>query len=353
MNPQILIYGATGYTGKLTAEYARQQGMQPVLAGRSEAKVREVAEPLGFSWRVASLDDADSLDRALEGMQVVLHIAGPFSATSAPMVAACLRCGVHYLDITGEIDVFETLANRSDEARERGVMIMPGVGFDVVPTDCAAAWLKEQLPDATHLRLYIQGLENPSRGTAKTGWEMLGGLARLRRDGEIISLGAPHSRPMDFGQGAVECTTASWSDVSAAYYTTGIRNIEVLFKVIPGMKLGYFVSRYFGWFIRTGFIQSLVKLVLDKGNDGPDEAYRRTNKCVIVGEVVNQQGERRATRISTCNGYNFTALAALRIAEKVCRGSARPGFHTPGGLFGPDLVLEIPESVRTNLSQEA
>ena len=193
MNPQILIYGATGYTGKLTAEYARQQGMQPVLAGRSEAKVREVAEPLGFAWRVASLDDADSLDRALEGMQVVLHIAGPFSATSAPMVAACLRCGVHYLDITGEIDVFETLANRSDEARERGVMIMPGVGFDVVPTDCAAAWLKEQLPDATHLRLYIQGLENPSRGTAKTGWEMLGGLARLRRDGEIISLGAPPS----------------------------------------------------------------------------------------------------------------------------------------------------------------
>jgi short subunit dehydrogenase-like uncharacterized protein len=98
----------------------------------------------------------------------VLCAAGPFSATSRPVADACLRNRVHYLDITGEIDVFEALAARDAEAKARGIMLLPGVGFDVAPSDCLAAHLKRRLPDANDLRPYLSLRANTSRGTAKT-----------------------------------------------------------------------------------------------------------------------------------------------------------------------------------------
>jgi len=165
----VLIYGATGYTGKLVAERAKAIGMTPILAGRNADKVRAVAERLGFEWRAADINDPAALDRALAGIEVVLHIAGPFSATSRQMADACIRNKAHYLDITGEIAVIEALASRSNEAAAAGVMLMPGVGFDVVPSDCLAARVAGRVKNPTKLTLAIGGLEKASRGTlAKT-----------------------------------------------------------------------------------------------------------------------------------------------------------------------------------------
>ena len=98
----------------------------------------------------------------------MLHIAGPFSATSKPMADACLRTGTHYFDITGEIDVFEALAARDAEATKAGIMLLPGVGFDVVPSDCLAVHLKQRMPDAIDLKISIGGLNALSHGTAKS-----------------------------------------------------------------------------------------------------------------------------------------------------------------------------------------
>src|SRR5690606_37223372 len=150
----------------------------------------------------------------LSQVDVVLHIAGPFSQTSQPMVDACLRTGTHYLDITGEIDVFEACAARDEAAQKAGVMIMPGVGFDVVPSDCLAAHMKARLPDATELTLAISGLGHMSHGTAKTGVESIGKGTRIRRGGRIVTSRKPLHREIDFGQGAKSCIAIGWGDVS-------------------------------------------------------------------------------------------------------------------------------------------
>ncbi|MEP6985562.1 MAG: saccharopine dehydrogenase NADP-binding domain-containing protein, partial [Chloroflexota bacterium] len=96
-----MIYGATGYTGKLVAEEAVRRGHKPLLAGRSAAKLRPLAESLGLEYAVVSLDDADALAKAVGSVELVYNAAGPFIFTSDRILRACLQTGVHYLDITG------------------------------------------------------------------------------------------------------------------------------------------------------------------------------------------------------------------------------------------------------------
>ena len=186
MSGTILIYGATGYTGRLIAKVAADRGASPILAGRDLGRVEAVAKPLGLAARAFDLRDPRRIDAAMAGVSAVLCVAGPFSTTSKPMADACLRNRVHYLDITGEIDVFEALAARDAEAAARGVTLLPGVGFDVVPSDCLAAHLKRRLPDAVDLKLYLSLGANMSRGTAKTMVEAIAAGTRLRRNGRLV-----------------------------------------------------------------------------------------------------------------------------------------------------------------------
>src|SRR5215216_5509630 len=144
MSKNFLIYGANGYTGELIAREAVKRGLSPILSGRSQNKIEPLAKELDLTFRTFSLEDKKSLEYTLKEVDFVLHSAGPFSITSRPMVEACLRMGKHYLDITGEIAVFETMAERDAAAKEAGIMIMSGVGFDVVPSDCLARHLKNR-----------------------------------------------------------------------------------------------------------------------------------------------------------------------------------------------------------------
>jgi short subunit dehydrogenase-like uncharacterized protein len=218
-----LLYGAYGYTGSLIARIAITQGLRPVLAGRKAAPVADLARDLGLEHRVFDLDDAAAVDQGLRGMLAVLHCAGPFNRTSKPMADACLRTAVHYLDITGEVSVFEALAARNAEAKAAGVMLLPGVGFDVVPTDCLAAQLKQRLPSATRLTLAITSLGRVSRGTATTVVENAGGGGLVRKGGVLTPVPAAwKTRSIGFGEGPVKAITIPWGDVSTAYYSTGI-----------------------------------------------------------------------------------------------------------------------------------
>ena len=168
MSVPLMIYGATGYTGRLMTQAVTAAGLHPVLAGRNEAKLAAMAEPLGLAHRAVSLHERERLEASLHDVRVVLNAAGPFSLTASPMVDTCLRTATHYLDISGEIAVFEALARRDAQARKRGIMIMPGVGFDVVPSDCLAAHVARRLPGAKRLALGLSGLVFASRGSAKT-----------------------------------------------------------------------------------------------------------------------------------------------------------------------------------------
>lgn len=347
-NGRFLVYGAYGYTGELIARYAAERGLEPIVAGRNEAKTREIAEKHGFDLRVFSLDDRAEIDAALAEVDVVLHCAGPFSLTSRPMVEACIRNRKHYTDITGEIAVFEACAARGKQAEDAGVMLMPGVGFDVVPSDCLAMHLKDRLPTATHLSLAFYGMGRLSHGTQATMTMNVGKGGAIRRDGKITPVPAAwKTREINFGEVTKTGVTIPWGDVATAYHSTGIPNIEV-YTVVPPSNLKMLkMSRYLGWFLATGFAQKYLQSNIPPG--GPSDDERAKGRTLMWGEATDDSGNRVESRQQGPEGYTLTAIAALNIVEKILAGNFMPGYQTPAKAYGADLVLEIDAVTREDV----
>lgn len=342
MSNSLLVYGAYGYTGKLVVEEALRAGLRPTIAGRDANKIREMSRDLGLPGVAFSLDDSEELHRALEPIEVVLHCAGPFHRTSKPMADACLETGTHYLDITGEIEVFESLAARNEQARKNNVMLLPGCGFDVVPTDCMAAHLKSRLPDASKLRMAFSGGGGISRGTLNTMIDNLGEPGAIRRDGKIIPVPPAYdARKVDFGRGPWQVVTIPWGDVSTAFHTTGIPDIRIYTAVKPSAVKWLKASRHLGWLLRRKVVKKLMRSRIESGRPGPDPRQRERSNSYIWGSARNAAGHEVSARMIGPNGYSFTATSAVAIAARVLDGNAKPGFQTPAGLFGPDLALEL------------
>jgi short subunit dehydrogenase-like uncharacterized protein len=346
----ILIYGVTGYTGLLVLEECLAHGLKPVLAGRNADSVRAIAEQHALEWRAAPLADAAALDAALAGMKVVIHCAGPFYRTSRRMADACLRNGVHYLDITGEIAVFEALAARDAEARAAGVMLMPGAGFDVVPSDCLAAHLKRRLPSATELTLAFHGGTGLSRGTATTMAENAGGPGAIRRGGRIVPVPpAWRTRVIDYGDKPRLSVTIPWGDVSAAFYSTGIPDIQVFVASAPATVRMLRFSRYIGPILRTQFVRRRLVASINKRPAGPSATSRARAVARLWGEACDASGQVVTSRLVTPDGYTLTAKTAVLAARAVVDGRATPGFQTPSRAFGADFILQVPGTIRTDL----
>jgi len=350
MTGNFMIYGATGYTGKLVAKAAKEAGLAPLLAGRNEAKVKAVAEPLGFSWRAFSLDDSASLDAALREVDLVLHIAGPFSRTSKQMVDACLRTGRHYLDITGEIAVLAACAARDEDAKNRNIMIMPGVGFDVVPSDCLAAHMKKRLPDATELTLAIGGLEKMSRGTAKSSMESVGDPVKVRRAGRVESVWPPPRRTIDFGKGPRPALAVGWGDVFTAYFSTGIPNITVYFESLPQLEQMAKMGGFLRWLLSTPPMQAVLKFWADTQPEGPTDAERASGFGILIGEAVNAKGDKRVSRLRVPEGYTLTAMTSLEIVRRALSGDYKEGFQTPSLAYGEGFITQYQNCVMEDLS---
>jgi short subunit dehydrogenase-like uncharacterized protein len=340
MAGKFLIYGANGYTGELITRYAVERGMNPILAGRNAIAVEEIAKKHHLEYRVFSLDEKERLDGALQEVEMVLHCAGPFSITSRPMVEACLRNKRHYTDITGEIAVFEMMAKLDEKAKEAGIMVMPGVGFDVVPTDCLARHLKDKLPSATHLSLAFYGMGKLSHGTQSTMVMNISKGGAIRKDGKITPVAAAwKTREIDFGEVTKRGVTIPWGDVATAYYSTGIPNIDV-FTVVPEKQLKLMkLSRYFGWLLATKPAQEYLQNQIPAG--GPTDAERAKGKTLLWGEASDLNGNRAESLMQGPEGYTMTAMTALNIARKVLDGNFTPGFQTPAGAYGADLILEV------------
>jgi short subunit dehydrogenase-like uncharacterized protein len=330
-----MVYGANGYTGQLVARLAAARGERPVLAGRSP-KVATLAAELGLEHRVFDLTEAV---HGLTGIDVVAHCAGPFSATAKPMVEACLATQTHYLDVTGEIDVFEAIFAKSEEAAAAGVVLLPGAGFDVVPSDCLAATLARALPSATHLNLAFSAGGGISGGTLRTTVEGMGTGGRARVDGKIVPVGMGHSVvTAHFPSGRRQAISLPWGDVATAYRSTGIPNIttHMLVPIPAGIITGG--QRLFAPVMRTAVAQrigkSLVGLV-----SGPGEKRRSGSRSEFWGEVWDDSGRRASTTLVTPNTYSLTADAVVRTALKI--SEATPGAHTPATAFGADFIREL------------
>lgn len=343
LEPPFLLYGASGYTGELLAAEARRTGMNAILSGRRESAVEPIARRLGLPHRTFSLESPDEIVRGLAGVRAVLLAAGPFSATSAPVVEACLRTGTHYLDITGEIPVFEACFARDAEAKARGCTLLPGAGFDVVPTDCLALALKEALPGAETLELAFAGGGRLSRGTARTMLENAHRGGAIREAGRICRVPiAWRTREVPFRDRARLAVTIPWGDIATAYRTTRIPNIRVYLAAPPRLLRSMRRTRLLAPFLRLGFVRRLLERRIDRTATGPDETMRHTLRMQLWGRAANGRRDAVEATLETPEGYQLTVLAALECLRRVLAGRAPAGAVTPALAFGSGFITEIP-----------
>ncbi|MBF5045344.1 saccharopine dehydrogenase [Aggregicoccus sp. 17bor-14] len=340
--PRWMLYGASGYTGVLLAEEAVRRGHRPVLAGRTREKLRPLAERLGLEVEAVSLEDAGGLRRALEGCALVLHAAGPFIRTSRPMLRACLDAGVHYLDITGELPVFENTFRHNAEALERAVTLISGVGFDVVPTDCLALHVAEQVPGARELELAFAGPEAPSAGTLKSMLEGVPGGGRVRRNGVLqawpLGKGAHRVR---FSDRTRTVLPIPWGDLETAWHTTGIPDITTSMAMPAPTALAL---RLTSPLVRRLFAVSTVKdatmRLVERRVQGPDADARARGRSFLWARARAADGRAAEAWLETLEGYALTARTGILAVEGVLAGAPH-GAHTPARAFGKDFVLQV------------
>jgi short subunit dehydrogenase-like uncharacterized protein len=342
-----MIYGANGYTGELCARKAKERGEVPILAGRSADKIAPLAKELGLEHRAFDLSKPN-----LDGVTLVLHCAGPFSATSKPMVDACLAAKAHYLDVTGEAEVFEAVLERDADAKRAGIALLPGVGFDVVPSDCLAALLKEQLPTATQLELAFAPLGRSSPGTLKTSIESLpkGGL--IRRGGKLQRVpGAYRVKEIPFADQKRTCMSVPWGDVATAWRSTRIPDITVYMAARPSMVRAARLTRFTGPLLGLGIVQTYMKKKVEHNVRGPNEAARAKSSAQFWGRVADAEKAIQMT-LTVPDGYTLTADAAVECAVRTFLGKVSPGAWTPSLAFGSGFAATLP-GVRFGLPESA
>ena len=324
-----------------------------MLAGRDGERLKPLAAELDCPTRPFALEDQNATFRALENVPAVLNCAGPFADTAAPMMQACLASKAHYLDITGEIDVFEQANALDAQAKRAAVVLCPGVGFDVVATDCLAALLQEALPEATYLALGFDTRAGPSPGTART---MLRGLAlggRIRSAGRIIAVPLVfRTRRIDFGRGPTDAMTIPWGDVSTAFHTTGVPNIEVYVPVSQGAQRRLRVVALARPLLRSKTVQRLLERRILATVHGPGEAARASAPVHVWGEVRDPRGAVRVARMRTANGYTFTRYAAVGVLRELLDRPHAGGFATPSMLVGAGFAASLPGSSPPRITAE-
>jgi short subunit dehydrogenase-like uncharacterized protein len=337
-----LIYGANGYTGSLVARLAVERGERPILAGRRAEPVAALAKELGLEHRVFSLASPVAMSEALDGVTAVAHCAGPFSTTARPMIEVCLSTRTSYLDITGEIDVFEYAFARDTAAREAGVVLLPGAGFDVVPTDCLASMLAAELTDASVLELAFLPRGGMSPGTARTSVEgaALGGRARI--NGELVSVPLGwRSRTVPFPSGVRDVVSIPWGDLSSAYRSTGIPTITTYAHVRVSRRATRAGGALVRPLMRVPRLRTLAGQLATRRTTGPDAATRSRTNYEVWGEARNDAGETVSATLVCPNGYDLTADSVVRAAARLDAAAVPPGTHTPATAFGPDFVREL------------
>lgn len=347
----VVVYGSYGYTGKLIVDLCRSKNLSVVLAGRNEESLKKQSEKSGYPYQVVDSQDSEGLKKLLTPAAVVIHCGGPFRYTAKTMSEACLATNTHYTDITGEYQVFESLPKLDQQAKKLGVTIMPGTGFDVVPSDCLALHLKNRLPSATHLQLaFAMSKGGLSRGTAKSMTEGLGYGGLIRKEG-VLTYCALGSKVLevDFGAFKTKTLCIPWGDISTAWRSTGIPNIEVYTGATDSMIANAKRSNYFNWLLRMRLVKNFMLKKIDKKPAGPSDEKRETGRSYLWGKVWDASGKECASRLETVSGYKLTAETAVLIAQKILAGNFKPGYQTPAMAYGADLIMEVATTKRTLL----
>ena len=346
----LAIYGATGYSGRLIVQRAIDRGLRPLIAGRNEDAIRQMASAYGLEWKLARVNDPASLLRLTAGAKVLVNAAGPFAATAGPLTEACIATGTHYLDITGDSATIEPMAQWHNRAVLNNVMVMPAAGFDVVASDCLLAHVAGRLPGATSLKLGFDKSEPTSTGSLKTILEMSGQGVRVRRHGRLISV-APGSltHDFDYGRGPQLSFAVNLGDTSSAFFSTGIGNIETYMRASLQVWSAITANQYWGWLLAAPPWQAALKAQMEWFARDPSTHERSAAWGILVGEARDANGRCARSRLHTGDVYWFTALSAVAVAEKCIAGEWKPGFQTPSGVYGPDFALSLDGASRVDL----
>lgn len=343
----ILIYGANGYTGKLITIEAKKRGLSVELAGRNEQEIRKLSNETGFPFHIVELTERSKLEILLKDFHTVIHCAGPFSETAIPMVEACIKSKTNYLDITGEIWVFEDIMKYHEEAKKADIVLMPGVGFDVVPTDCLAGYLKEKLPTGSSLELAFVGSKTGmSRGTAVTMAKNISKGGFIRENGEIKNVPlAFEVKEFEFSHRKQWTMTIPWGDLMTSYHQTQIPNIKVFsgasLKMIGKIKK----YRSLKFLLGISWIQKLVRKKIEKSVSGPNEENLKAGKTYVFGKIMDESGNSFSAELITPEAYFLTAKTALESALKLNENKLN-GYLTPSQAFGTDFIMEFENVVR-------
>jgi short subunit dehydrogenase-like uncharacterized protein len=315
-----MLYGATGYTGTLIAQRGLECGHRPVLAGRSAPAVTALGEQLGMPHRALSLDDPAALRAALADVDLVLNAAGPFLHTAASLAQACLDAGVHYLDISNELQVFRALYDFDEGAKPAGVSIIPGVGFGVIATNCLARYVSEAVGGAEHLEVASRvASAQPGPGAAATMQENLPYGGWIRQGGELTPkeffTGVTTIR---FPDGPCEAMPVPTGDLEAAFDVTGAPNV-VAYAVSPPV------------------------LAVDASPDG--DSVPSASRSFGWARATGRDGSMAEAWLETGDSYAFTPAASIRAVEETLKGTA-PGARSPAAAFGADFAFTIQDTRR-------
>jgi short subunit dehydrogenase-like uncharacterized protein len=346
---RLLLYGAYGYTGRLAAELAAAKKLDVVLAGRNKGALAGLGDRLSLPIRVVGLDDAAQLHEALEDIACVVHMAGPFAATSAAMLNACMATRTNYVDITGEIEVFEAIWSREGEIRRAGITAVPGAGFDVVPTDCLAAYVASKRERPVALVIALRGLESASQGTLRTAIRQVSKPVWCRRAGQIVALDDRSTRWIDFGSGDEPCVPVSWGDVATAFRSTGVGNITVYFRDTKLLRLVGILEKMLGPALQSPVGHRGLAAIVRTLPEGPSQSERAGHRSTIWAQAIDGSGGSSKASLQTPDGYDFTANSALEIASRISELPVALGLATPSRAFGADFVLSLPGCSRIDI----
>lgn len=346
---RLLLYGAYGYTGRLAAELAAAKKLDVVLAGRNEDKLVSLGYRLSLPTRVVGLNDPGTLSTALKDIACVVHMAGPFAVTSAPMLNACLATHTNYIDVTGEIEVFEAMWSREKEILQAGITAIPGAGFDVVPSDCLAGYVSSKLERPASLVIALRGLESASQGTLRTAIRQVSKPVLCRRAGAIVSLEDRSPRWVDFGSGNEPCVPVSWGDVATAFHSTGVGNITVYFRRTNLFRSADILGKLFGPLLRSPSGQRGLAAIVRRFPEGPSQTERKEHKSIIWAEAVDISGRSFRAKLYTPDPYDFAANSALEISSRIISLSVPLGLVAPFKAFGADFVLSLPGCSRMDI----
>jgi short subunit dehydrogenase-like uncharacterized protein len=336
----ILIYGANGFSAGLILNEFLKMGIKPILAGRNSEKIKVLAHQKGCNFKIFDLNSIRKIISELTGVNTVLNCAGPFSKTAAPLINACLISGTNYIDITGEMEIFKYAWSMDTKAKEKGIVILPGAGFDVIPTDCLAKKLKEELPDASSLKLaFATRNSRPSRGTIKATLDYISSNTMVRK-GEVISIPtASLSRIIDFGDFHSDSIAVQWADVFNAYFSTEIDDIEI-YMALPSLAKNVLkmTAGLIERLLSIRMIKKMVTLFIDNFLTDPNDRQRQNSVTYFWGMVQNQKGTVLEKVLQLPDGYNITAFGAAEAAFRISQGLVKPGTQTPSLAFGSDFI---------------